>query len=175
MFQINLIYFLFPKAFFLILIFFGALWGVPWLPTKKEDYDRIAKLANLKPGVSFYDIGSGTGDMLFYLSKKYNVNCVGIEISPILYFYSKIKSLFYKKVDIRYGNFFLHNLSNADVVYAFLYPKLYDKLKRKINSDLKNNSEIILAYWPFEKLKPIRTSKEEYRTTYYLYTKNSFN
>ncbi len=155
----------------LILIFLGALFGAPWVPTRKKDFDRIAKLANLGPKMFFYDLGSGTGDILFYLSKKYNINCVGIEISPLLYFYSKIRSLFYEKVDIHYGNFFLHNLSRADVVYAFLRPKLYDKLKEKINSGLKNNSEIILACWPSEKSKPIRISKEEHRVTYYLYKK----
>jgi len=171
MFQIYLIYLLFLILLFLILIFFGAFWKAPWIPTKKEDYDRIAKLANLGSKMFFYDLGSGTGDMLFYLSKKYNINCVGIEISPLLYFYSKIRSLFYEKVDIHYGNFFLHNLSRADVVYVFLHYKLYDKLKKKINSELKNNSEIILACWPSEKSKPISISKEEHRVTYYLYKK----
>jgi len=156
---------------FVVLIFFGALWKAPWLPTKKEDYDRIAKLANLKPNIFFYDLGSGTGDMLFYLSKKYNINCVGIEVSPLLYFYSKIRSLFSKKVKIYYGNFFQHDLSGADVVYVFLHPKLYDRLKKRINSGLKNDSKIILAGWPFEKSSPIRISKEKYRVTYYLYKK----
>ena len=148
--------------------------GVGWFPTKKEDYNRIAKLASLKPEMLFYDLGSGTGDMLFYLSKKYNINCIGIEISPLLYFCSKIRSLFYEKVEIRYGNFFRHDLSRADVVYAFLYPKLYDKLKEKINSELKNDSKIIVACWPFEKSNPIRISKEKHRITYYLY-KSRFN
>ncbi len=164
-----LIYFLF---FILIIsIFFGVFWGVGWFPTKKEDYDRIAELAHLKPGVFFYDLGSGTGDMLFYLSKKYNINCVGIEISPLLYLYSKIKSLFYEKVEICYGNFFKYDLSKADIVYVFLYPKIYDKLKEKFNNELKNNSKIILACWPFKESGPIRISKREHRVTYYLYKK----
>jgi len=171
MFQIYLIYLLFLILLFLILIFFGAFWRAPWIPTKKEDYDRIAKLANLGPKMFFYDLGSGTGDMLFYLSKKYNINCAGIEVSPLLYFYSKIRSLFYKKVKIYYGNFFQHDLSRADVVYVFLHPKLYDRLKKRINSGLKNDSKIILAGWPFEKSNPIRISKEKYRATYYLYKK----
>ena len=119
----------------------------------------------------FYDLGSGTGDMLFYLSKKYNVNCVGIEISPILYLYSKIKSLFYDKVKICYGNFFKYDLSKTDVIYVFLEPKLYDKLKEKINNELKNDSKIILACWPFKESTPIRTDKKKSKIPYYLYKK----
>lgn len=165
------IYLLFLILLFLILLFFGTLWGVGWVPTKKEDYNRIAKLASFKPEMLFYDLGSGTSDMLFFLSKKYNINCVGIEISPLLYLYSKIRSLFYKKVEIHYGNFFRHDLSRADVVYAFLYPKLYDKLKEKINIELKNNSKIILACWPLKKSNPILIDKKRHRVTYFLYKK----
>ena len=164
-----LIYFLFLTL--LSLIFLGAFWGIIWFPTKKEDYDRIAELANLKPGLFFYDLGSGTGDMLFYLSKKYNINCVGIEISPLLYLYSKIRSLFCNGVKIHYGNFFKYNISKADIVYVFLHPDLYIKLKEKINNELKNNSKIILACWPFQKSIPISISKKERRVTYYLYKK----
>jgi len=164
-----LIYFLF--FILIILIFFGVFWGVGWFPTKKEDYDRIAELVHLKPGVIFYDLGSGTGDMLFYLSKKYNINCVGIEISPLLYLYSKIRSLFHNRVKIFYGNFFKHDLSKADIIYVFLYPKLYDKLKEKINNEEKNDSKIITAAWPFKTSTPISISKKERGVTYYLYKK----
>jgi len=116
----------------LILLFLGALFEAPWVPTRKKDYERIAEMASLKPGMLFYDLGSGTGEMLFYLSRRYDINCVGIEISPILYLYSKIKSFFYKKVKILYGNFYRHDLSKANVIYIFLMPKNFDKLKKEI-------------------------------------------
>lgn len=155
----------------LVLLFFGALFGAPWFITKKKDYDRIAKLANLKRGTIFYDLGCGTGNMLFYLSKKYKINCIGIEVSPVLFLYSKIKSLFRGRVKIKYGNFFNYNLSKADVVYVFLMPNVYNKLKNKLNRELKNEVKVILAYWPFKKSKPIFVSKKEGDTTYYLYKK----
>src|SRR4030042_6669331 len=103
---------MFLKVFILIfniilfLFILGGFYGVIWIPTKKKDYDRIAKLIDLKPGMTLYDLGSGTGDMLFYFSKRYNIKCVGIEISPILYLYSKCKFLFSKSVEIKYGDFF---------------------------------------------------------------------
>ncbi|MDP3093316.1 MAG: class I SAM-dependent methyltransferase [bacterium] len=128
-------YFLILILFYLI--FLGALFEAPWLPTMKKNFDRIAKLAGLQPGMLFYDLGSGSGELLFCLSKKYDVNCIGIEISPLLYLYSKIKSLFFNKVKIRYGNFYKYDLSKADAVYVFLFPKAYYRLKTKISSGLK--------------------------------------
>lgn len=157
----------------LILLFLGGFWGTIWLPTKRKDYDRIARLIDLRPGMLFYDLGSGSGNLLFYLSKRYKIKCVGIEISPILYLYSKIKSLFHTKakVEIRYGDFFKHDLSKADVVYAFLLPKIYDKLKQKIETNTKKGTKIILAYWHFKNLSPTKVSKKNNEAIYYLYIK----
>ena len=114
-------------------------------------------------------IGSGTSNLLFYLSSKYNINCLGIEVSPILYLYSKIKSLFYEKVKIKYGNLFKYDLSEADVIYAFLCPKLHNKLKDKVNAELKKGSKVVLSSWPFKGLEPIQVSRKKGGITYYLY------
>jgi predicted RNA methylase len=153
----------------------GGFYGVIWLPTKKRDYERIAKLIDLKPGMTLCDLGSGTGNLLFYFSSKYNIKCIGIEISPVLYLYSKFKSLFFKKVEIKYGNFFKNDLSEADVIYAFLHPKMYEKLKEKIVHEVKKDSTIIvLSTWPFENLNPSKISQKNRDTTYFLYKKADF-
>ncbi len=164
-------FFYFLTLILIFLIFLGALFGAPWVPTRKKDFDRIAKLANLYPGMLFYDLGSGSGELLFYLSKKYNVDCVGIEISPFLFLYSKIKSLFYNKVKIHYGNFYKYDLSKADIVYIFLLPKTYEKLRKKIDMELKKGTKIILSCWPFEDCKPNKINKKENAITYYSYVK----
>lgn len=156
-------------SLFLVLIFFGGLYDVVWIPTRKRDYDRIANLANLSPGITFYDLGSGTANMLFYLARKHNIKCVGVEISPLLYIYSKVKSIFLKDVKIYYGNLFNIDLKYADIIYLYLYDGIYPKIIDKLNKDAKEGTKIIMACWPFENLQPIRISKEKSKTTYYLY------
>lgn len=152
-------------------ISFGTLWGVGWFPTGKRDYERIFMLADLKPNDIFYDLGSGSGELLFYLSRYHNVKCVGIEISPFLYFYSKCKSLFYRDVEIHYGNFFTKHFKKADVVYIFLIPSLYEKLREKINAELKDGSRVIFSCWPLEGSAPIKADKENDSFSYFLYKK----
>jgi len=151
------------------LVFCGGLWNAPWLPTHKQDFERVANLIKTHPQLIFYDLGSGSGELLFYLSKQYNIKCVGIEISPVLYLYSKIKSLFYKNITIKYGNFFNYNLGEADVVYCFIKPETYPKLKQKMKKELKKETIIILSCWPFDKNKPFRTSKLLNSISFYLY------
>ena len=159
---------LFLLIFFLI--FCGGLWNAPWLPTYKKDFERIANLIKIRPRLTFYDLGSGNADLLFYLSKQYGIHCIGIEISPVLYLYSKIKSLFYKNVTIKYGNFFNHDLKKADIIYCFLTPKVHHKLKEKLRKEIKKETIIILSCWPFKKVKPFKIDKKN-RIPFYVYKK----
>lgn len=164
-----------PYSLLLLLVFFllfcGALWSAPWLPTHKKNFKDITGLIKLKPQSVFYDLGSGNGDLLFYLSQEHNINCVGIEISPILYLYSKIKSLFYKNVEIKYGNFFNCNLKKADIVYCFLTPKAYPKLRKKLKKELKKKTIIILSCWPFKKAEPFKVINKKNTIPFYAYKK----
>lgn len=160
----------------LFLFILGGFYGVIWTPTKKRDYDRIAKLVDLKPGMTLYDLGSGTGNLLFHFSKRYNIKCVGIEISPALYLYSKFKSLFFKSVEIKYGDFFKNDLSEPDVIYAFLHPKMYEKLKEKIVREVKKDSTVIvLSTWPFKNIIPLKISQKKGESAYFLYKKADFH
>ncbi len=158
--------------FFLSLfIGLGVFFDSVWLPIHKKDYERIVKLAQPKPGEIFYDLGSGTGSLLFYLAKKYKIKGVGIEISPIFYLYSKVKSFFYPNVTIKFGNFFYFDLKKTEVIYVFLPLKVHPKLKKKIEEKVKEGTKIILAYWPMSEWKPCQISKKENSATFYLYKK----
>lgn len=156
---------------FIALFILGGFFGAIWVPTKKKDYERIDTLMNLKSEDILYDLGSGNAGLLFYLSKKHDVKCIGIEISPIFYLYSKIKSLFYKNVKIKFGSFLWHNLKNADIIYVFLLPRTYGKLKNKLKNNTKENTKVILAAWPFENTKYSQISKKKENIDYYLYNK----
>jgi SAM-dependent methyltransferase len=154
---------------FLIFFFFGGFFGVIWFPTREKDYEKIADLASLRPDKIFFDLGCGTGDLLFFLSKKYGVKCVGIEISPLLYLYSKIRSLFNKKVKIYFGNLFKINLSEADIIYAFLHPGLLERLENKINQEAKKEVSVVISCWPLKHKELLRVDEKGEKGPYYLY------
>lgn len=165
--------YIFLALLFLILFTGAPIGRVIWIPTRRKDFERIGVLAELRPNMTFYDLGSGSGGLLFYLSKKYGIKCVGVEVSPLLYLYSKIKSLFCKNVSIKYGNLFNHNIAEADVIYIFLLPKLYAKLKTKIVSESQKDSKIIFSCWPCDKCIPSQISEKKGEMTYYLYNKSA--
>ncbi|HQK63885.1 MAG TPA: class I SAM-dependent methyltransferase [Candidatus Staskawiczbacteria bacterium] len=164
---------------FVAIIFFvvvvaslGAIFDAPWVPTGKKDYDRIAKLADLEAGQTFWDIGSGSGNLLFYAAQKYDAKCVGIEISPIWYAFSKIKSLFYKNVKIKFGDFHDFDFNNADVVYTFLTQPKYKKVKEKFDKEAKPGAKLIFAVWPVPDQTPNAEDLKPKSKPYYKYVQS---
>ena len=95
----------FDKIFLFVLLFsiffsFSSFFGVCWVPTKRKQYKLIAENAGLKDGMVFCDLGSGTGNLLFFLCRNYGVKCIGVELSLLLFLYSKTKALFCKSTSI---------------------------------------------------------------------------
>ncbi|CCW59778.1 unnamed protein product [Phytomonas sp. EM1] len=43
---------------------------------------RLVRLARLRPGETFYDLGCGNGSVLFQVALMTGVRCVGVEINP---------------------------------------------------------------------------------------------
>lgn len=170
-----MIYLLLSLNILLFLIFSGSILGTPWIPTQKKNFDRIARLAKMKPGDCFYDLGSGSGELLFHLSRNYGIRCVGIEISIPLYLYSKVKSLlFYNgKVEIRFGDFNKFDLSKADAVYLFLLPDSQEKIFDKLSTEMKEGSRVVVSCWPLKEINFQETSNPKNETNYFLYVKKS--
>jgi len=131
-------------------LFIGIIWGgfsiAPWVPCKKKDLQRINKLADLKAGQVFYDLGCGDGRVCKYMA-KYNPDCkiIGIEIALPIYLLARLIKIFsIYDYEVKRGNIFNQDLSRADVVYTYaLSTTINKKLKQKFVKDLKNNCKII--------------------------------
>ena len=51
----------------------GAVAGLsaaPWVPTKRREKKALVKSLEIKPGQIIYDLGCGTGTLLFALAKE---------------------------------------------------------------------------------------------------------
>ena len=70
------------------------LFGVPFVPTRNCSLEQIFdNIAFTKQDV-FYDLGSGDGRLPFYINKRYGIKSVGIELNPLLYWFSQLKKKF---------------------------------------------------------------------------------
>jgi len=118
----------------------------PWVPTSNELIDSIAKIAMLKSSDVLYDLGCGDGRVIIELAKKYHVKCVGIEIRKDLAD-DALKSIerngLRNWVRIIHGDMFRVPISEATVVYMYLLTSVNEKLKPKLESELKPYTRIV--------------------------------
>jgi 16S rRNA A1518/A1519 N6-dimethyltransferase RsmA/KsgA/DIM1 with predicted DNA glycosylase/AP lyase activity len=127
-------------------------------PSSGKMVDVIEGLAGVKKGDVVYDLGSGDGRIVERLSRKAK-KCVGVEHNNLLVSYSKKKLRGLKNVKIIHGNIFDQDLSDANVIVAYLSRPLIGALEKKIIMDCKKGTRIVLVGYKFSKLKMAKERK----------------
>jgi len=147
-----LIFFLFLELlilffinFYLISLFISVFFGSPYVPTKRDVVDKILKKIKPKKGQLFYELGCGDGLLIKKAVKQYQVYGVGIDINPFFILYLKLSSMIRGRTNPK----FIHqdilkaDLKNADYIYCFMMPNLLEKLRKKFDYELKENTIVI--------------------------------
>ncbi|MDP2736566.1 MAG: class I SAM-dependent methyltransferase [bacterium] len=127
-------------------LIFSVLSFAPWVPSRTRDLERIFKLADLKPGQIFYDLGCGDGKLIIYAANNFKVKAIGIEISLAFYLICKARQALNKQsnIEFKFGNLFKENLAPANVIYLFGMPRvLNEEFCSKLKKELKPGTKII--------------------------------
>ena len=147
---------------FVLAIFFwpssikAAVIGAPFMPTPKKIIKKALEAAGLKPEEKLYDLGCGTGEVLVIGEKYFQASAMGFEYSLPLFILSKINIFAsgLKKSAVRREDIFgpKVDLRDADVVFLFLTPKAFLKLKEKFEKELKPGARVVaysspLLFW----------------------------
>lgn len=129
-------------------VILAAFSMAPWVPSRKSDLDRIHRLADLKNGEKFYDLGCGDGRVCLFVGERNpDADVVGLELAYPLFFWAKIKQRFSGLLNVRIvlRNVFKHDFSDADVVYFFgIPPTLNNQLKKKFEKELRKGARVIV-------------------------------
>lgn len=129
-----------------------------FFPTTKNVIKTVLEFANLKKGDVLYDLGSGDGRILIEAAKA-NAKVVGIEKSRLLNKIAKRRTKGLKNVNIIQGNIFDQDISEADVLVAYLSRRLTHDLKEKIHKESKKGTRVILIDHPFNGWEPVEVRK----------------
>jgi cyclopropane fatty-acyl-phospholipid synthase-like methyltransferase len=117
----------------------------PFVPAKKRDLKRIARVAKISKGEYFYDLGCGNGRVVTYMVKRHGARGVGVELAWPIWLWARVKAMFTKgELEIKLGDLFKLDLSKADVVYFFGMPDTIKlKLKEKMERELKKGARVV--------------------------------
>lgn len=152
---------------------YAAIIGAPFVATSKTRIKEIIRIAEIKPGDNFYELGAGTGKMMIAISKISKANVIGFELSPIFYFIAllNLKINRIKNSKLYFKNFYKANLKKADIVYFFLMPKTMERLKEKFEKELSPETKIISYAFEIDGWKPYAIIKDNKKPSVYFYKK----
>ena len=144
-------------------ILIGCLLGLSWfagsdapfVPTKMTNIRKILKLAGVKKGKKFYELGSGDGRVVLEAAKL-GADSIGIEQSWIRVLYSRCKARKFKNAKFYHGNIFDKNFADSDIIYIYLLAKGVKKLEEKLKKELKRGTVVITQKYHFPNWKPYK-------------------
>jgi len=118
----------------------------PFVPSPTLVVAYMLKLADLKAGEVLFDMGSGDGRTVIMAAKTFGARGVGIELREDLA--KKAMSAIHEnglddRVTIMNADMFSVNLTSADVVYLYLTTSANEKIKPKLESDLKKGARVV--------------------------------
>lgn len=153
-------------AILFVCFVFVIAFGAPYLPTLKPQVQRALNMANLKPGDTLLELGSGDGRILIEAAKR-GINSVGYELNPLLVIYSWIITLRYRgKIKIVWGNFWHKKLPPAEGIFVFLLQPYMEKLDTKITQESKKPVKLVSFAFHIPNKKPLKEEKGMYLYSY---------
>jgi len=118
----------------------------PFVPSPAPVVEYMLKLSGLKPGEVLFDMGAGDGRTVIMAAKAFGARGVGVELREDLA--KKAMSSIHEsglddRVTIVNDDMFNVNLTAADVVYLYLTTSANEKIKPKLERDLKKGARVV--------------------------------
>ncbi|MCW4031681.1 MAG: class I SAM-dependent methyltransferase [Candidatus Bathyarchaeota archaeon] len=131
----------------------------PFVPSPVQVIQFMLKLAELKPGEVFFDLGAGDGRTVIMAAKAFGARAVGVELREDLA--KKALSSIHDKgltdrVTIVNGDLFGVNLTSADVVFLYLTTSANEKIRPKLENDLRRGVRVVSHDYEIVGWKPTR-------------------
>lgn len=137
----------------------GGLVGAPWVPAFKKDIDRMLNDAELKKDQVYIELGCGDG-RLVAAAAQMGAIAIGYEVNPLMWLIALIRNIPNRRASIRLANFWYKDLSQADVVMAFLMPKFMARLQTKVQKELKPGARLISYIFDLPTKRPLLKRKK---------------
>lgn len=156
----------------LILIVWYSLWiGISPMPSSSKVQKVVLKELPSEVFGTIFELGSGWGNFAYSLAKKYpKAKVIAFEISPIPYLFSY---LFYRKENLIFlrQDFFNSDLSEADLIFCYLYPAAMERLSRKFKKELRGGKLVVSHTFaiPDRKAERVIRVKDLYNSLIYFY------
>lgn len=118
----------------------------PFVQTPLEVAKKMLELAELKPGENLYDLGCGDGRLILLAAKEMGANSIGVDLREDLLERARTEIIrlgLDTKVKVIQANFFEVDISTANVVTLYLTSSANERLRPKMEKELKAGCRIV--------------------------------
>ncbi|MCK4933397.1 methyltransferase domain-containing protein [Candidatus Bathyarchaeota archaeon] len=132
----------------------------PFVASPRSVVRHMLKAVDLKPGEAFYDLGSGDGRTVIMAAQEFGARAVGVEMREDLAkkALATIQELgIQDRVTIVQNDLFKVNITHADVIFLYLTTSANDKIRPKLEKELKSGTRIVSHDYEVLGWKPIKT------------------
>jgi SAM-dependent methyltransferase len=160
-------------AFLLLVLFYWSTFRtrVPLYLSDRKAWQALTPLLPETQAFRFIDLGSGLGDVLFYLAPRFpQGRFYGTEIAPAPWLISRLRARFkHSRVSFMRRDYTILNLADFDVVFAFLSPAAMPALWRQAQAQMHSGSLFISLSFAVDTRQPdhVVTLAEGARHTLY--------
>lgn len=166
--------------FFLVLLVAGALSVVYWtlkngispMPTSRKVMKALEMMLPGEVHGTIYELGCGWGTTFGVLSRRYpKSKIIALESSWVPFCVAWLLSRQYPNISVQMEDIFSKDISDAGLVFCYLYPGAMERLKDKFQRELPTGCWVVThtfaiagwkAYWEHQ-------VQDLYRTKIYLY------
>ncbi len=132
---------------------------VIYVPTPEPVVEAMLELAKVGKNDVLYDLGSGDGRIPIAAAKKFGIRATGIDINPVRVREANAnaqKAGVTDLVSFKQEDLFKTDFSDASVVTLYLLSSLNEKLRPRLQAELKPGTRIVshaflMGDWPPEK------------------------
>lgn len=131
----------------------------PFVATPLPVVKQMLTLAQLKPGEIIYDLGCGDGRVVIMAAQEFGASGVGVEMREDLVkqALSKVSELGLEgRVKIVQSDMFKVDLTQADVVTLYLTTSANDKVKPKLESELRLGARVVSHDYEILGWRPVK-------------------
>jgi len=144
----------------------------PFVQTPLEVAKKMLDLSQIRTGEVLYDLGCGDGRLIILAAKEIGARATGVELREDLIERARteIKRLNLEdKASVIQGNFFDVAISDADVVTLYLTSSANERLRPKLEAELKPGARVVSHDFKVPGWKPSAIYNELLGHTIYAY------
>ena len=127
-------------------VYASFAYGAGYQPTPRRSVRTMLRLAEVGPLDVVYDLGAGTGAIVFRAARNYHARVVGVEVEPLRVLILRLRRRLgggQDRIEIVWGNLFHLDFREATVVTAFLWPGAMARLRPKLEKELRPGARLV--------------------------------